>query len=56
MNQDHRQFQKHQRKSVYLQGAIDNRRESDHDYNSRNNTDISVGARGRDIYRENDGD
>ncbi|WP_180954996.1 hypothetical protein [Bacillus sp. V3-13] len=54
MNEDHREFQKHQRKSVYLRGASGPHRESDHDYNSRNNTDISVGARGRDIYRKND--
>ncbi len=45
------EFLKHQRKTSYLDNTKNNpsKQTSDPEYNNKNNTDMSVGATGRDI-------
>lgn len=56
VNENTEEFLKHQRnlKHQYLSGARDNAKEMtlDPDYNNPNDTDISVGATGREITRD----
>lgn len=52
VNENTAKFLKEQRKAEYLEGGNGRRVKSNAAYNNRNNTDISIGAAGRDVFKD----
>ncbi|MFB6465854.1 hypothetical protein ACE38V_03430 [Cytobacillus sp. Hz8] len=48
VNVNTKDFLKHQHKSTYLDNTKNKNQTSDPEYNNKNNTDMSVGATGRE--------